>query len=276
MKNAPPDRQEHAMPVEPNLHDLFRSATDGPTGKVDAAEVIRRSRRRRLPAQLGVGSVATLAVAGVSVLGVNGLYGGLGPRESTALSASAPAKSGAIGAFDSSGTATTGGAATVPAPPGSIGGTTAAQLNVCAQPVASIPPSATGLLLTARFPDAAVGSTNVDGTVTLTNHGTTRVSGSTAATPMITLSRNGIVYWHSNGAMSQVAVAVDLEPGASMTYPASFTPVICGAEDEAGSGFRDNLPPAPAGRYEVSAAIDFMSGGPAELVAGPQQSVWLR
>ena len=76
---------------------------------------------------------------------------------------------------------------------------------------------------------------------------------------------------------------VDLAPGESMTYAATFDPVICTTEDEAvagesgaeesdADGLRENLPAAGVGTYRVSAAIDFIPDDGSTgsvLVTGP-------
>jgi hypothetical protein len=131
-------------------------------------------------------------------------------------------------------------------------------------------------VLTARFDDAAVGASSVEGIVTMTNEGSETVSGTTAASAAITLSQDGIVLWHSNGAMIDMAAVVDLAPGESMEYSASFVPVVCGVEDDLADGFRDDLPEAPAGTYQVSAAIDLTTDGAAELITGPATTVTLK
>ncbi len=159
----------------------------------------------------------------------------------------------------------------------STAGITAATLNRCAQKLAPEVGRTAGLELTAAFDDAFRSDSTISGTVTLTNHTATRVTGTTGATPIVTLSRNGRVLWHTNGAMIAMAATVDLAPGASMTYPASFSPVECAAQDEADNSFRENLPRVPAGRYDVSAAID-LSGdsGTSTLITGPLTRIRIR
>jgi hypothetical protein len=102
------------------------------------------------------------------------------------------------------------------------------------------------------------------------------VTGYTAASPAITLAQNGVVIWHSNGPMIEMAREVTLAPGESLDYAAAFSPVICGVEDDLGESFRDGLPEAPAGDYQVSAAIDLMGDFNADLITGPSQTITLR
>ncbi len=165
-----------------------------------------------------------------------------------------------------------------PAPaPTSTPGTTAATLNRCAEKLSREAGRTAALELTASFPDAFRSDGTINGTVTLTNNTARTVAGTTAATPTVTLSRNGRVLWHSNGAMIMMAVTVDLAPGASMTYPASFSPVECAAQDESDNTFRENLPRVPVGRYDVSAAIDLTrDDGSSMLITGPLTRVRIR
>jgi hypothetical protein len=156
-------------------------------------------------------------------------------------------------------------------------GTTAATLNRCAQKLAPEAGRAGDLQLTVSFDDAYRSDATVNGTVTLTNHSSERVTGTTAATPILTLSRNGRVLWHTNGAMIAMAAEVDLAPGASMTYAASFSPVECEAQDEADNSFRENLPRVPVGRYDLSAAIDLTrDDGTSTLITGPLARIRIR
>jgi hypothetical protein len=105
----------------------------------------------------------------------------------------------------------------------------------------------------------------------------------TAAAPAITVSQEGITLWHSNGAMVMSLVIVDLAPGESLEYAASFTPVLCGVEDDMAEVFRNDLPALDPGEYELSAAIDFVLDETlaadyepfAYLVTGPRSTITL-
>ena len=76
-----------------------------------------------------------------------------------------------------------------------------------------------------------------------------------------------------SGPMIEMAAVVDLAPGESMEYAASFVPVVCAVEDDLAESFRDDLPPAPAGSYDVSALIDLSTDGNAELISGPSSTI---
>jgi hypothetical protein len=288
------------MPVEPNLSDLFHAASP-PSSPLDAQEIIRRSRRRRLPARIGAGAALSLAVVGIGVAGMTGLNSmsfGTAASDSAISSESSGDEvmgtnegSGNPGAEqpDTPGTEQSGDAGAEPLNgpaaeqfglegPTSSGGISRApadKVNLCGGPVAEIAPNERGLELTVHFADATVGEATVTGEVTLTNNGTETVTGYTAASPAITLAQNNMVVWHSNGPMIMLAVDVNLAPGESMVYPATFSPVVCSVEDDLGESFRDDLPAAPAGQYQVSAAIDLMGGSIAELVSGPAATVTL-
>jgi hypothetical protein len=258
------------MATESNLRDLLKAADGDTWAPIDTRSVIRRSKARRLPMQIGVGGVFTLAIGGIGIAGLQGFSPQMmsGSPESSVASDESPTTpreeagplvggqdSGAVGAEDAAG--------------GGISRAPAEKINGCGSPLAEIAPSATGLVLTAAFPEAPAGSASIEGTVTMTNTGTETVEGYTPATPAVTLSRDGTVIWHSNGPTIQMIREVRLAPGESLTYAASVTPVVCGTEDETAGQFRDDLPAAPAGDYQVSAAIDLTVGERIELVSGP-------
>ena len=251
------------MATEPNLRELFRGDThDLPT--INTASVIRRSKTRRLPAQVGIGSAFTLAIGGLGVAGLQGL----GSSQTTGGSAISSAEDAPVGPRDGiqgmmEGEGTGVGIKRAPAD----------RIYLCGGTLAEVAPSATGLVLTVNFPDSAVGTAPVTGTVTLTNTGTEQIAGYSAPTPAITLSQGGIVLWHSNGPTIQSIQDVLLAPGESLEYAASFTPVVCAVEDDEAEAFRTDLPAAPAGEYQLSAAADVSVNGIAELVTGPTQTV---
>lgn len=246
------------MATEPNLRHLFDAPQ--PTNAIDVASVVRRSRARRTPKVLGVTGVSVLAIGGLVFGGVQVL----GAPAASNIAGSAPAADSPM--MSEAGDA------------GLADGTkrTAAEyLNLCEAPVAEVAPSATGLMLSVNFPSAPAGSTIVEGTVTMTNTGSSTLIGYTAAAPVITLAHEGVVVWHSNGPTTQEARQVALAPGASIDYEASFSPVVCLAEDDSRESFRSDLPAAAAGQYQVSAAIEFMGDFDAELVSGPASTVSL-
>lgn len=253
------------MATEPNLRDLFR-APDAPAGRqIDVQSVIRRSKRRRLPAQIGIGGAFTLALGGIGIVALDGLAGSQTATDSavstTAEQAPAQSDDGILGMMEGDD------------PAAGIKRAPADRINLCGGPLAEVAPSPSGLVLAVDFPDAPAGTAPVEGTVTLTNTGTEPILGYSSPSPAITLSQNGIVLWHSNGPTILMLQDVALAPGESLDYAASFTPVVCAVEDDTAEAFRDDLPPVAPGEYQVSAATDVSVNGSAELVTGPAQSV---
>lgn len=248
------------VPSEKELRDLLAGVEAPHT--LDAQRIIRRSRARRLPKQLAAGSIGALAVVGIAVLGVQ------------VSQFSSPVSMTAGEASDSS----------APVPEAAAMKRAAAdEVNLCAGTLAEIAPSQYGLQLDVLFPSTVpTGTAAVQGIVRLTNTSDRQVVGSTPATPAITLSRDGAVLWHSNGPTILSMVDVDLAPGASIDYPASFTPVRCGVEDDLLDAFRTDLPAAEPGQYELSALLDFTAdasmGQPTtelDLVSGPRSAIAL-
>jgi hypothetical protein len=246
------------MPSESELRDSLRDPRD-PDGAIDVDAVLRRARARRRPRVILATGAGALALAGVLVpVGVLAL----GTTPPGALSVTADEQ---------------GGAAPEPAD-GDTGIELAAadRLQLCGEPLAEVGLAANGLVLEIDPVDATATAETIDVTVTLRNTGSSTVRGITAVSPAMTLSGAGTVLWHSNGLTPDVGVMVDLDPGESLAYPASFTPVVCAAVDDA-TGFREDLPAAGAGAYELRAAIDLVEeDGSRVLVTGPPAAVTLR
>lgn len=258
--------------ADDNIHDLFTKSDDAGLGSIDTASVIRRSKRRRLPAQLATGGALALALGGFGVFGVQTIVNApqFGATDGEALMFDGELQySTEEGAGD-----------------GAIRDEVEAEgrtisplydaLALCGGPLPAVAPAPSGLEITVDFPDAATGTDMVVGTAELTNTGSEPVVGYTAMSPHVLLSQDGVVTWHSNGGTRAAAIHVDLAPGESLTYAAFFTPVTCAPTDDATGVFRKNLPAAPAGAYQVSAAIDLLDGDTVELVTGPSSSVTLR
>ncbi len=255
------------MPTEDDLRDALRGARapGNAVRQIDVGAVLSRSRRRRLPGQVALGGTVGLAIAGIGVAGFSairplGFGGDTGSSLSSGPTENADQEAAAGGAA--------GGDSIMLAP--------AEKLNLCGGQLAEVAPSASGLVATADFPAAEAGVATVEGVVTITNTGDAPVSGTTSAVPSVTLSQDGLVLWHSNGATIAMVVDVSLAPGESQTYPASLTPVRCDVEDDLGEAFRDELPALEPGDYEVSAAIYLIDGeGTHDLITGPLSPVRL-
>jgi hypothetical protein len=233
------------MPDENDLKRMFESI-DLPGGSgIDAKQVIRRSRARRLPKQLAAGAGGALVLVGVTVLGVQSMQ--LGP---STTSADAPVMQQEYGESgpESEDSMTT------------LKGQTAAGINECGASGVVVDVNSIGLVLDVVFPaTASAASESIDGTVIMTNITSETVTGSALGAPAITLTQDGITVWHTNGPADLSVTAVDLAPGEAMEFPASFEPRRCAPEDEIGEAFRPDLPPAGPGSYEISAALDFSS-----------------
>ena len=243
-----------------NVTDLFAPDDVTGLGSIDAKAVIRGAKRRRLPLQLASGAAVVLALGGLG-LTVQNLARPM-PEAVTLVQpdfATEDSEDGGAAAYDAE----------------RDGRLSADQLSYCGEQLVDVSPSPSGLVLTTDFPDGVGGDTPIEGTVTMTNNGDAAIRGYTAAYPVLTLSQGGTVIWHSNGAMIMSAAEIALAPGETYVYTTSFTPVLCGAEDEGDAGFRTDLPPAPAGEYELSAAITIM-GDVEELVTGPLESIALK
>ncbi|MDM4764176.1 hypothetical protein QT381_14290 [Galbitalea sp. SE-J8] len=272
------------MPDRDDLTPLFSAPSDR---RIDTDAVVRRARRRRLPRQLAVGGVAAVAVVGL-VIGGGSLLRGVatstasGMADSASRPEAAPGAGGAPDGAAGGGTdaATDGGPGQGPSGGDAIGIAPLEKLNPCGGSLADLAPDPSGLVLTTDFPSVIeAGTASVTGWVTLTNTGTGRVTGTTSAVPTITLSRDGRTVWHSNGPVIAMAAVVDLAPGESMRLGATLTPVVCDGTDEGRESFRDDLPAAAPGGYDVSAVIQVTpqtGGSPIVVVGSRPQPVTIR
>ena len=245
------------MAEEPNLRHLFGQA---PTPAIDVSSVLRRSRARRAPRILGAGVFAVLAVGAVAYGGFAGLAGlGGATTASDAGGAEASEETDAQlwSTADDTGAAKT------------------STIAFCGAPLSPAAANDTGLVLSVDFPDSAkVDAESVPGRATLTNAGLEPFTGSTFTTPMIMLSRDDTVVWHSFPARE--TMPIDLDPGESIAFEASFTPAVCGPEDDLDGAMRDELPAPAAGEYEVSAATDVYGTGGITVLGGPPQTIALQ
>ncbi|MCY7411723.1 MAG: hypothetical protein LH471_01580 [Salinibacterium sp.] len=253
------------MPTESELRELLSHSELRNT--IDADAIIKRSRARRLPRQLAVGAIGSLAILGITVVGVQTLR-----------------------LPDQSATTATRQESPMATPEDALAGDSierapAERLNLCEGTLAEVAPSRFGLQLDVEFPASApAGAEAITGVVRLTNTSSERVTGSTGAAPAVTVSQNGIVLWHSNGPTILSIVIVDLAPGESLEYRASIVPVRCAVNDDLTESFPPNLPALDRGGYELSAAIDFspavadgsdLGDGSADLVTGARAPIVL-
>ena len=254
------------MPDEHDLKRMFESIDVPRSNGIDAKQVIRRSRARRLPKQLAAGAGSALVLVGITVLGVQSLQ--LGPSTTSGEAPAMQEQSGDSGTEADDSMIT-------------LKGATAAEINECGASGITLDVNSIGLVLDVVFPaTASAASERIDGTVIMTNITSETVTGSALGTPAITLAQDGITVWHTNGATDLSVTAVELAPGEAMEFPASFEPVRCEPEDERLEAFRPDLPPAGAGTYQISAVLDFSSDqltGTTEafLITGPGMPITL-
>jgi hypothetical protein len=257
-------QKETVMPTEAELREQFHD-DDRPSAHhaIDLDAVLRRSRARRRPrvgAAAIVGSLAVLAI--VVPVGVSVAAGQTGLFSASSGSASSADDGGGKSAPESLAGGSNGGAVDGAAP--------VQKVNLCTGALARLAPAANGLILTVGPVEAAATDRDIQATVTLTNSGTAPFTGSASPFPVLTLSRDGIVLWHSNGAVPSLAAVIDLAPGASMSFPTTFEPLVCGAADDERTSFREDLPATGPGTYGLSAVLGVSSDdGASVLVSGP-------
>lgn len=254
------------MPSDSEIRNRFHEGTQ-PKGQIDVDAVLRRARARRRPRIAVAAAGSVLAIAAIAVPATFGSYLAGGAQD-TALVAGGDS---AAPEFATDG----GGSADTQSPQSAR--ISAESLNLCGAPVAEIPPAESGLVITVRAVTASATSREIPVTVTLTNGGSERIDGTTGSRPALTLSRDGITLWHTNGPQDLLARVVALDPGDSMTYETTFEPLVCGAEDDALESFRTDLPAAGPGEYLLSAAIDVThdDGSLTELATGPATTITL-
>ena len=238
-------------PNDAELHRLFRE-TEAPPSTIDAAAIIRRSKRRRLPQQVGVGSAVTLAVAGISVASINGIRV---PSIMDAAETSSDTLSGE----------------SWEAADGAVPWSTRA--TACATPVPAAEASQSAFRVTAEFADGRAGDSIV-GSVLLTNSSTEEFTGWVTA-PIVQVTADGVVVAHNDVATS--AMRIELAPGESRSLVASVDTVHCG------HGGASAGAPLEPGEYDVVATVSITSetggqpttsgdfGGPAAISTEPSR-----
>lgn len=252
------------MPSDSEIRDRFHEGTQ-PKGEIDVSAVLRRVRARRRPKVLLAGAGSVLAIAAIAVPAVFSSYtstAGTDSAFSTADEAAVP---------ESGGDGDAGGSADE-----QVMQKDAQTLNRCMAPVADVVLAENGMVITVEPVTASASADSIPITVTLTNDGDEGILGTTGGRPTLTLSRDGVTIWHTNGPQDLIARIVDLGPGESMTYETTFEPVVCGEGDDDLEAFPDDLPDAGPGAYRLSAAIDVSRDDSIiELVTGPEADVRL-
>lgn len=266
------------MPTEAELREQFhhddRQSGPGSRGPdaIDLDAVLRRSRARRRPQVVAVAVVSSLAALAIIV--PVSVSVGLGPTGMFSASSGSSVSAGDASGQKApeSGPDAVGGAAG-----GGIDLAPAQKVNLCGGTLAELAPASNGLLLTVAPVAAVASDRSIPATVTLTNTGTTAFSGSASPFPAVTFSRDGVVLWHSNGAVPSLAQVIELAPGASLTFSTTFEPVVCGVADDERTSFRPDLPAAGPGSYGLSAVLEVTTNdGGSIVVSGPVAAATLR
>lgn len=238
------------MPTDLELRSLFHDAS-APPSSIDAAAIIRRSKRRRLPQQLGAGSALTLAVAGIGVAGFTGLKG-LAPMSASQTAADAPA----------------GVSEGAPVPWSGADSAQSEPAASCATDALTDGDAQAGLTVTTSFPETALTGQAVTGALTMTNTGAAPVEG-IAIAPTVTLSRGSEQLQYRDH--SEAETNVDLAPGGSVTLEFSFDAAECDYQGQ------PTGEPLEAGTYTLSATLQLLPGdGSVRVVAGPASAITLR
>lgn len=239
------------MATETDLRDLFRDPGEQGGSDIDVDAVIRRSRSARRP-----------RVAVAATFGVLAVAAGLTPT----VLFSQPQESAIVASED----AAAGSAESDPSGEGAeaTGMPSAASLYQCGAEVPEVP-ATSDLIVEVQFVEVVAGATVIPVTVTLTNLGTTAVAGAVWSQPVVAMSRDGVIVWHSTPSVPAVGADVGLAPGQSRTFDVALQPVVC-LPGDTGDGFATDLPAAPPGRYQVRAALDLaLDAGGVVLVTGP-------
>lgn len=258
------------MATESELREQFHEGEPSP-GSIDVDAVLRRSRARRRPQLAAVGVVSALAVLAIVVpLSVSGVFGHVGVVSGSSASVAEGGANAPQFANNSDGGAGEPGT-------GAVNGLAPAeQVNLCSGALAHLAPATNGLVLTVQPVEAAATDRDIHTTVTLTNTGPAAFRGSASPFPALTFSRDGTVLWHSNGPVAQLVQAIDVAPGASTTFTTVFQPLVCGVADEKAGSFREVLPAAGPGGYQLSAVLAVTdTAGTRVLVSGPATAVTL-
>lgn len=277
-----------------------------PSVALDASAAARAARRRRLPVQAAVGTLSVLAVVGFGGLAVSALPQFSASDSATDAGGESPAEAPEVGPLASpettdpdddrdgddlegegqgegeTGGDTDEGGEDNDGSDGGSDGDTAWSLFACG---GALPPvghgADVGLALEIAPLDMslATGST-LAVTLTVTNASEARITGSSAVRPFLALASEGAIVWHTAGGMDAVAVPLDLSPGESLRYETHLELRVC--DGPAGDApFPDDLPLAPAGTYEVVAALDVAvqgqttESGNTEVVISPRASLVL-
>lgn len=235
---------------------LHERAATAPEPQLDASRLVRRTRARRVPRQVAVGGVLSLAIVGLGVGTVTGVRLLNPPAEMSA------ADGGSQESAEGEGPATTSGEGeTDDAGSGAAGGgislAPAYKVNLCEAMLGEpSDPARVGLSITVDFPEEAALGEMVRGSVEVTNIGDEPIRGSISDAAATTLSDDNVVLWHTPRV--ETTAPVRLAPGESAIIDAAFEPRVCSVEHDLLEDFPADLPHVEAGTYRVSVALDIV------------------
>jgi len=275
------------MANDPTIRNLF-PVDDAPLKGLDAASVIRRSRARRLPKQLGAGSIFTLAIGGLVIASVQGL-GSFNSNPPSAISAqekTVPSSPSAAAEDSDRGTPFSADSGASESSPGSdpssdlatLKRASATDLNVCGQPLSNYSEDGFGIELSLSFPESAnVNDRSIVGSAIALNQTSQRLDGTSFRDPTLVLSRDGVVVWHSITVdRNEIFTPSEIPPGDSYRFDFDIAPDDCSTEGDGALYSSDDLPPLDPGEYQLSAVVDYFSGDQAHLVSSPLTTITLK
>lgn len=181
--------------------------------ELNADDVIRRSRRRRVPRQAALGAVSTLAVAGVLMVAVPAVVGsGIFGTGASLDAATTMSESYGSGERDYA-----------PEAPYSIA-------PACEELASAEASSARGLTVSVMAHAVSSGATDwrIDSVVDVTNNNTGQSRSSGIAWASLTMTQNGVAVAHSAWYPAEDPVEHEyLGPGETASHSISFAPEWC-------------------------------------------------
>jgi len=239
---------------DPNgLGDTLKRAADAATPRqVDVDAVLRASRARRRTRRTavvgGIGAAAAVLLIGGGVMaGLQGLGGQTAADAPTSFQSAESGDASRDAAEDGAADEAAGQALVAPE-----------LVNRCGAPVTAPTDAATSPLAVAvDAPTAPVQpGTSILVGMTVTNTGTTVVSGTIDAAPL-TVADAGITVWHSGPGDEFPPRPISLSPGESTTLEGAFQTRFCDEDDELGGILRPDLPGLEPGDYGVGVVLSF-------------------
>lgn len=243
------------MATESDLRDLLRGPDPEGRTTIDLDVVLTRVRRRRRPKVVAAQALGSVAAVGVLVTAI--------------VTVVPPQQAAMMVAEDSAGG---GEYATAPgdADESPLRSSSALSLQSCGEPVVDFAVfDAPSLAVTPV--ETAAGVDPVPVTVTLTN--TQLPARGVSSTPVLTITRDGIVVAQPV-AIEAVGFDLDLPANGSFVFDTAVLPVQCDPDSPG-----DALDALPPGDYEIRAAVDFLGAdgeAGSTVVVGPPSAFVIR